>query len=168
MKQSIRHWRETALLVPIIFLAGAFLLAGVLGLQALRADDAQRDATERALKDYAAVAAWEFSRRVEDEVRRAAGSILSLAAGPRGSAPDLASLLDPAALAACDCPVRPVVRAAFAVDVPWAAGLEVAGASLPDSSRAFLADALRQSFHSRGGTPEPTLLFLSQSGTPTI
>src|SRR5688572_32337757 len=101
------------MLVPIVFLAGAFLLAAVLGLQALRADDAQRDATARALKDYAAVAAWEFSRRAEDEIRRAAGSILSLAAGPRDSLPDLAILLDTAALAACDCPVRPVVRAAF-------------------------------------------------------
>src|SRR5687767_353749 len=131
------------MLVPIIFLAGAFLLAGVLGFQALQADDAQRDATERALKDYAAVAAWEFSRRVEDEIRRAAGSILSLAAGPRGSSPDLAVLVDAAALAACDCPVRPVVRTAFTVDVPWAAALEVTGAPLPDSSRGFLADALR-------------------------
>lgn len=168
MKQSIRHWRETALLAPIVFLAGAFLLAGVLGFQALQADDAQRDATERALKDYAAVAAWEFSRRAEDEVRRATSSILSLAAGPRDSSPDLAVLMDPAALAACDCPVRPVVRTAFAVDVPSAAGLEVTGAPLADSSRAFLVDALRQSFHSRGGTSEPTLLFLSESGTATL
>jgi signal transduction histidine kinase len=168
VKQSIRHWRETALLVPVVFLAGAFLLAGVLGLQALRADRAQRDATTRALRDYAAVAAWEFSRRVEDEVRRATNSILSLAAGPRGSSPDLAVLVDPAALAACDCPARPVVRTAFAVDVPSAAGLTVAGAPLPDSSRAFLADALRQSFQSRGGTAEPTLLFLSESGTATL
>jgi signal transduction histidine kinase len=156
------------MLVPIVFLAGAFLLAGVLGFQALQADDAQRDATERALKDYAAVAAWEFSRRVEDEIRRAAGSILSLAAGPRGSSPDLAVLVDPAALAACDCPVRPVVRAAFAVDVPWATGLEVTGAPLADSSRTFLVDALRQSFSSRSGTSEPTLLFLSESGTATL
>lgn len=156
------------MLVPIVFLAGAFLLAGVLGFQALQADDAQRDATERALKDYAAVAAWEFSRRVEDEIRRAAGSILSLAAGPRGSSPDLAVLVDPAALAACDCPVRPVVRTAFAVDFPSTASLEVTGAPLPDSGRAFLVDALRQSFTSRGGTSEPTLLFLSQSGTATI
>ena len=93
------------MLVPIVFLAGALLLAGVLGLQALRADDAQRHATARALKDYAAVAAWEFSRRSEDEIRRAAGSILSLAAGPRDSLPDLAILLDTAALAGCDCPV---------------------------------------------------------------
>lgn len=156
------------MLVPIVFLAGAFLLAGVLGLQALRADEAQRDATTRALRDYASVAAWEFSRRAEDEVRHAAGSILALAAGPRGSSPDLAILTDPDALAACDCPVRPVVRAAFAVDVPSAAGLEVTGAPLPDSSRTFLAEALRQSFQSRGGTSEPTLLFLSQSGTATL
>lgn len=168
MKQSIRHWRETALLVPVVFLAGAFLLAGVLGLQALRADDAQRDATTRALRDYAAVAAWEFSHRAEDEVRRAATSILSLAARPGGASPNLAVLLDPAALAACDCPVRPVVRTAFAVDVPSAAGLEVAGAPLPDSSRAFLEDALRQSFQSRGGTSEPALLFLAESGTATL
>jgi signal transduction histidine kinase len=155
------------MLVPIVFLAGAFLLAAVLGLQALRADDAQHDATERALKDYAAVAAWEFSRRAEDEVRRAASSILSLAA-PRDSSPDLAILVDPATLAECDCPVRPVIRTAFSVDVPWAAGLEMAGAPLADSSRAFLANALRQSFHFRGGTSEPTLLFLSESGSPTI
>jgi len=168
VKQSIRHWRETALLVPVVFLAGAFLLAAVLGIQALRADRAQRDATARALRDYAAVAAWEFSRRAEDEVRRAATSILALAAGRRGSPPDLARLLDPAALAACDCPVRPVVRTAFAVDVPSAAGLEVTGAPLPDSSRAFLVEALRQSFHSRGRTSEPTLLFLSESGAATI
>lgn len=156
------------MLVPVVFLAGAFLLAAVLGLQALRADQAHRDATARALRDYAAVAAWEFSRRAEDEVRRATTSILSLAAGPRGSSPDLAILTDPASLAACDCPVRPVVRAAFAVDFPSAAGLEVTGAPLPDSGRAFLAEALRQSFHSRGGTSEPTLLFLSESGTATL
>jgi signal transduction histidine kinase len=168
VKQSIRHWRETALLVPVVFLAGAFLLAGVLGLQALRADDAQHDATERALRDYAAVAAWEFSRRTEDEVRRAASSILSLAAHPRSSSPDLAMLMDPAALAACDCPARPVVRMAFTVDFPSAAGLEVTGAPLPDSSRAFLVQALRQSFQFRDGTSEPTLLFLSESGTATI
>lgn len=156
------------MLVPVVFLAGAFLLAGVLGLQALRADDAQRNATARALKDYAAVAAWEFSRRAEDEIRRAAGSILSLAAGPRGSSPDLAILTDPAALAACDCPVRPVVRAAFTVDVPSAAGLEVTGAPLPDSSRAILVRALRQSFQFRRGTSEPTLLFLSESDTAAV
>lgn len=166
MKQSIRHWRETALLVPVVFLAGAFLLAGVLGLQALRADDAHREATARALKDYAAVAAWEFSRRAEDEIRRAAISILSLAAGTRGSSADLAILVDPATVAACDCPVRPVIRTAFAVDVPSAAGLEVAGAPLPDSTRAFLVNALRQSFQSRGRT-EPILLFLSESDTAT-
>ena len=156
------------MLVPVVFLAGAFLLAAVLGLQALRADDAQRDATARALRDYAAVAAWEFSRRVEDEIRRAASSILSLAAGPRGSSPDLAMLMDPAALAACDCPVRPVVRTAFAMDFPSAAGLEVMGAPLPDSGRAFLLDALRRSFQSRGGRSEPTLLFLSESGEATL
>jgi signal transduction histidine kinase len=156
------------MLVPVIFLAGAFLLAGVLGLQALRADRAQRDATTRALRDYAAVAAWEFSRRAEDEVHRATSSILSLASAPRGSSPDLEVLVDPAALAACDCPARPVVRTAFAVDVPSAAGLAVTGAPLPDSTRAFLADALRQSFHSRGGTSEPTLLFLSESGAATL
>jgi signal transduction histidine kinase len=165
VKQTIRHWRETALLVPIVFLAGAFLLAGVLGLQALRADEAQRKATARALKDYAAVAAWEFSRRSEDEVRRAASSILSLAAGPRGSSPDLAILLDPATLAACDCPVRPVVRTAFALDVPSADGLEVTGEPLPDSSRAVLVNALRQSFPSGSRTSEPTLLFLAESDT---
>jgi signal transduction histidine kinase len=168
VKQSIRHWRETALLAPIVFLAGAFLLAGVLGFQALQADDAHRDAKARALRDYAAVAAWEFSRRAEDEIRPAASSILSLAAGPRDSAPDLAILVDPAALAACDCPVRPVVRTAFAVDYPSAAGLEVAGAPLPDSSRAFLVEALRQSFHTPGRASEPTLLFLSESGTAAI
>lgn len=168
MKPSIGHWRETALLVPVVFLAGAFLLAGVLGLQALRADRAQRDATTRALRDYAAVAAWEFSRRAEDEVRRAAGSILALADGPRGSSPDLAILVDPAALAACDCPVRPVVRRAFAVDVPSAAGLAVTGSPLPDSTRAVLVDALRQSFHARGTTSGTTVLFLSESGTPSI
>lgn len=156
------------MLVPVVFLAGAFLLAGVLGLQALRADEAQRDATARALKDYAAVAAWEFSRRAEDEVRRAAGSILSLAAGPRGSSPNLEILLDPAALAACDCPVPPVVRTAFTVDVPSAAGLEVAGTPLPDSSRAFLWEALRQSFQFRRGTSEPTLLFFSESDTAAV
>ncbi|HEX6370037.1 MAG TPA: HAMP domain-containing sensor histidine kinase, partial [Longimicrobium sp.] len=115
-----------------------------------------------------AVAAWEFSRRVEDEVRRAASSILSLAAGPRGSSPDLAILVDPAALAACDCPVPPVVRTAFAVDFPSAAGLEVTGAPLPDSSRAFLVDALRQSFSSRNEASEPTLLFLTVSRTVTL
>ena len=156
------------MLVPIVFLVGAFLLAGVLGLQALRADDAHRDATARALRDYAAVAAWEFSRRAEDEVRRPAGSILSLAAGPRDASPDLAVLVDPAALAACDCPVRPVVRAAFAVDFPSAADLQVAGAPLPDSSQVILVRALRQSFHTRGGTPEPTILFLAEPGTSTL
>lgn len=168
MKQSIRHWRETALLVPVVFLAGAFLLAGVLGLQALRADDAHRDATTRALRDYAAVAAWEFSRRAEDEVRRAATSILSLAAGPRGSAPDLAVMLDPAALAACDCPVRPLVRTAFALDLPSGAGLQMTGAPLSAAGRVILADAVRRSYQSRGGTSEPTLLFLSESGGATI
>ena len=156
------------MLVPIVFLAGAFLLAGVLGLQALRADDAHRDATARALRDYAAVAAWEFSRRAEDEIRRPASSILSLAAGPRGSSPDLAVLVDPTALAACDCPARPVIRTAFALDFPSAAGLEVAGTPLPDSSRAFLLQALRQSFPFRGGASEPTLLFLSESGSATL
>lgn len=156
------------MLVPVVFLAGAFLLAAVLGLQALRADDAQRNAMTRALRDYAAVAAWEFSRRAEDEVRRAATSILSLAARPGGASPDLAVLVDPAAAAACDCPVRPVIRTAFAVDVPSAAGLEVAGAPLPDSSRVFLVNALRQSFRSRGATSEPTVLFLSESNAATV
>ncbi len=173
MKQSIRHWRETALLAPIVFLAGAFVLAGVLAIQALRADNAQLAAKTRALRDYAAVAAWEFSRRVEDEVRRTASSVLSLAAGPGGASPDLAKMVDPAALAGCDCPVRPVVRTAFAVDVPSAvglemAGLEVAGGPLPASSRASLMGALRHSFQSRGGMSEPTLLFLSDSGGATL
>ena len=156
------------MLVPVIFLAGAFLLAGVLGLQALRADDAQRDAAQRALRDYASVAAWEFSRRSEDEIRRAATSILSLAAGPRGASPDLAILLDPAALASCDCPAPPVVRTAFAIDFPSATGLEVTGAPFRDAGRASLADALLQSFQGRGRTSEPGLLFLADSATASI
>ena len=156
------------MLVPVIFLAGAFLLAGVLGIQALRADDAQRDAAQRALRDYASVAAWEFAQRSQDEVRRAATSILSLAAGPRGASPDLSVLLRPDALASCDCPAPPVVRTAFAIDFPSARGLEVTGAPFRGAGRASLGDVLLQSFQARGRTSEPGLLFLADSASASI
>lgn len=53
----------------VVFLVFALVLAGVLAYQAQDAARSHRDAAERALEDYASLAAWEFARQAKMRLR---------------------------------------------------------------------------------------------------
>ncbi len=128
-------------------------LAGLLGVEALRATRSHRVTAERALRDYATVAGWELvtasDERLQREVSAALGPVAgSPAASPYDSLPPAAAL-SPAADSLLPCPMPGAERFAFSVDLRTGA-LATTGHPSPALTR-WLADTVSSEARSATG-----------------
>jgi signal transduction histidine kinase len=147
----------------LIVLLGLTLgLAGLLGVEALRATRSHRVTAERALRDYATVAAWELLTATDEQLQRVAGTALGAVAGspaasPYDSVPAAAALASAAdSLLPCGLP-GDSLRFTFAIDLRTNA-LTTAGASPGPALRAWLLDSV-------GGQARATISNLGRYGT---
>jgi len=130
----------------ILLLGLTLALAALLGVEAVRATRSHRVTAERALRDYATVAAWEFLSAFDDQLQSAASAALGPVAGnpaasPYDSLPSAAALA-PAADSLLPCgATRDSSRFAFGLDLRSGA-LTTAGAAPSAALRAWLGDTL--------------------------
>jgi signal transduction histidine kinase len=121
-------------------------LAGLLGVEAFRATRAHRVTAERALRDYATVAAWELLTATDEQLQRVASNALGAVAGspaasPYDSVPAAAALSAAAdSLLPCGFP-GDSLRFTFAIDLRTSA-LTTAGATPGPALRAWLLDSV--------------------------
>jgi signal transduction histidine kinase len=128
-------------------------LAGLLGVEALRATRSHRVTAERALRDYATVAGWELVTASDDRLQREINAALgpvagSPAASPYDSLPSAAAL-SPAADSLLPCPTPGPERFALSVDLRTGA-LTVTGHPAPTLTR-WLADTVSSEARSATG-----------------
>jgi signal transduction histidine kinase len=128
-------------------------LAGLLGVEAIRATRSHRVTAERALRDYATVAGWELvtasDERLQREVNTALGPVAgSPAASPYDSLPP-ATALSPAADSLLPCPTPGATRFTFSVDLRTGA-LATTGHPPPTLTR-WLADTVSRDARSATG-----------------
>ncbi|HEX7020746.1 MAG TPA: HAMP domain-containing sensor histidine kinase [Gemmatimonadaceae bacterium] len=131
----------------VLLLACALGLAATLAYEAHDATRSHRAATERALHDYAAVAAWEFVRGAEDELQSRVRPALEPLTGTRAVSPyDL--LPGPTVLAgaaattlACDSASVDTARFYFRVDFRDRS-LLTTGTALSSAMRQWLLDTV--------------------------
>ena len=83
----------------MVLLALTLGLAGLLAFEAQRATRSHRVTAERALRDYATVAAWELVSASDEQLQRSLAAALGPVAGSPAASP-YDSLPPPAALAA--------------------------------------------------------------------
>lgn len=102
---AIRRWFRPAIrerrlpdTLATLGLLGALAGAGMLTVQAYRADDARREATARGVRHLASVAAWEFARQASAELEHVPRMALWTASAATGPA------VDHATHAAAHCP----------------------------------------------------------------
>ena len=137
----------------ILLLGLTLALAGLLAVEALRATRSHRVTAERALRDYATVAAWEFLSAADEQLERSAAPALgpvagSPAASPYDSLPSAAAL-SPAADSLLPCGAAgDSARSSFGLDLRTGA-LTTHGAALSPALRAWLADTIATD--ARGG-----------------
>ena len=129
----------------ILLLGLTLALAGMLAVEAVRATRSHRVTAERALRDYATVAAWEFLSAFDDQLQRAASAALGPVAGnpaasPYDSLPSAAALV-PAADSLLPCGATKDSRFAFALDLRNRA-LTTRGAAPSAALRAWLGDTV--------------------------
>jgi signal transduction histidine kinase len=136
----------------ILLLGLTLALAGLLAVEAVRATRSHRVTAERALRDYATVAAWEFLSAADEQLERSAAPALgpvagSPAASPYDSLPSAASL-SPAADSLLPCGAARDSSFAFALDLRTGALTTHGGAPSP-RLRTWLADTVAA--EARGG-----------------
>lgn len=129
----------------ILLLALTLGLAGLLAVEALRATRSHRVTAERALRDYATVAAWELLTAGDEEVQHRAGAAFGAVAGSPAASPydslPSAAALAPATDSLLPCGDPGFPRFTFSLDLRTGA-LSTAGAAAPPALRAWLADAI--------------------------
>ena len=130
----------------ILLLSLTLALAALVGVEAVRATRSHRVTAERALRDYATVAAWEFLSAFDDQLQRAASAALGPVAGnpaasPYDSLPSAAALAPTAdSLLPCGA-TKDSSRFAFALDLRSGA-LTTRGAAPSTALRAWLGDTI--------------------------
>lgn len=130
----------------ILLLGLTLALAALLAVEALRATRSHRVTAERALRDYATVAGWEFLSATDDQLERGAALALgpvagSPAASPYDSLPSAAAL-SPAADSLLPCATAGgFPRFTFGLDLRTGA-LTTHGAAASPALRAWLADTV--------------------------
>ena len=130
----------------ILLLGLTLALAALVGVEAVRATRSHRVTAERALRDYATVAAWEFLSAFDDQLQSAASAALGPVAGnpaasPYDSLPSAAALALPAdSLLPCGA-TKDSSRFAFALDLRSGA-LTTRGAAPSPAVRAWLGDTI--------------------------
>jgi signal transduction histidine kinase len=130
----------------ILLLGLTLALAALLGVEALRATRSHRVTAERALRDYATVAAWEFLSAVDDRLQRDASAALGPVAGNPAASPydslPSAAALTPAADSLLPCgPTDPAPRFTFALDLRSGA-LTTRGDAPTTALRSWLGDTI--------------------------
>ena len=165
--RGTRPAASTALIGPLIVLALG--IAGVLAYEAHDASRSHRETAERALRDYAAVAAWELVGGLGDALDAIAQPALAPATTGRAASP-FEPLLDPRVLAA---------RAPLATACPDGGGttylavdlrngkIDTAGASLAPAVVQRMSDSLTADVrgHYR---PERGTVLLDVPGAPPL
>ena len=130
----------------ILLLGLTLALAALLAVEALRATRSHRVTAERALRDYATVAAWEFLSAFDDDLQRAASAALGPIAGNPAASP-YDSLPSAAALGTAGDSLLPCRDAdadphfAFSLDLRTGA-LATRGAAPSPALRAWLRDTI--------------------------
>ena len=120
------HRREPGSPAPVVIvclLCFTFILTAVLALEASRTERAQRSTAERALRDYAAFAAWQFTRSVREGLLSSINAVFRpLAAAQAQSSAE--HLPPPSVLnhsnrhaTACGCPVADTVHLYFRLEL---------------------------------------------------
>jgi signal transduction histidine kinase len=129
----------------MILLALTLGLAGLLAVEAWRATRSHRVTAERALRDYATVAAWELVSASDEELQRQAGAALGAVAGSPAASPydslPSAAALAPAADSLLLCATHGDTRFTFALDLRSGA-LSTAGAAPAPAVRAWITDSV--------------------------
>jgi signal transduction histidine kinase len=145
-------------------------LAGLLAVEALRATRSHRVTADRALRDYATVAAWELLTATDEQLQHAASGALgaiagSPAASPYDSVPSAAAL-SPAAdsLLPCDTP-GDSARFTFSLDLRSGA-LATHGAEPSPGLRRWLGDTIAGEARSVGGSSGRYGTVWGPPGTP--
>jgi signal transduction histidine kinase len=136
----------------MILLGLTLVIAGLLAFEAQRATRSHRVTAERALRDYATVAAWEFVSASEERLDRLLGSAFGPVTGNAAASP-YDSLPPPAALAATSDSVLPCAasdahRVYFALD--FRTGVLSTSGARPPEYGGWLRDSLLE-------TPRRTL-----------
>ncbi len=137
----------------VLLLGLTLALAGLLAVEALRATRSHRVTAERALRDYATVAAWEFLSAADEEIERRADLALGPVAGSPSASPydslPSAAALSPAADSLLPCGPADSSRFAFAFDLRNGV-LTTDGTDPASARRAWLADTIAA--EARSGT----------------
>jgi signal transduction histidine kinase len=130
----------------ILLLGLTLALAALLAVEALRATRSHRVTAERALRDYATVAAWEFLSGFDVTLQRAASAALGPVAGNPAASPydslPSAAALGPAGDSLLPCqPVAADSHFTFSLDLRTGALATRGGAPSP-ALRAWLRDTI--------------------------
>src|SRR5215213_6467074 len=129
----------------MVLLALTLGLAGLLAVEAWRATRFHRVTAERALRDYATVAAWELVSATDEELQRRAAAALGAVAGSPAASPydslPSAAALAPAADSLLPCVAHDASRFTFALDLRSGA-LSTAGATPTPALRAWITDSV--------------------------
>lgn len=130
----------------VVLLVLTLLLSGGLGYHALDAARSHRETAERALREYAGIAAWEFTRRAREQMLSA--TFLRLRSVERmdyqvraGRLPSVQVLAQDGDQAACDCAGVSHVHTYFRLDLEDRR-IVVTSDSLSPAARQWLADTL--------------------------
>ncbi len=154
----------------ILLLALTVALATLLGVEALRATRSHRVTAERALRDYATVAAWEFLSAFDDQLQRDASAALGPVAGNPAASPydslPAAAALGPAADSLLRCgPADPTPRFTFALDLRSGA-LTTRGDTPSAALRSWLGDTIAAA--ARGELPGAGRAAVVWAPTPVV
>jgi signal transduction histidine kinase len=137
--------RPGALGVALLVLT--LILAALLGWQATRAAQSHRRTAEKTLRDYAAIAAWEYAREgriwLSFGMAEAENMIAREIPAPgRGPLPGTDLLRRVLKEKECDCVSAGFARTVFRIVAGSPPGLEVEGEALSDAARAGIVDLL--------------------------
>lgn len=153
----------------VLLLISSLLLSGLLAYQAQDAARSHRAVSASALRDYAALAGDELGRQLEDELQDLAEEIVDARfAAERRRAPEgrLAEYAEEVReeMGPCDCPA--LVHDFFTVDGEGE-GLELADASLPPATHAWMESAVSSRLSREAGVEEPDgLVRMELPGAP--
>lgn len=167
VKRQYRATASAALIAPLIVLALG--IAGVLAYEAHEASRSHRETAERALRDYAAVAAWELVGGLGEALDGIAQQGLAPATTGRAASP-FEPMLDPSVLVPRDprTPACPDGTSPTYLSVDLRNGaLATAGSPLAPASAARLRDAITTDVRARYRPDRGTVL-LDVRGVPPL
>src|SRR3954470_16044809 len=161
--------RPRAMLLALL-LVGTLALATMLAYEAHDASRSHRATAERALNDYAAVAAWELVAGVNDELQSTVGAALAPLTRARATTP-YELLAAPGLLASsadgvlrCATPADDSARVYFRVDFRDGSLATDGGAGLSPTMRRWLVDTVTR--HARA-TYQPDWSYAIIAGGPS-